>query len=240
VVGHGATGAWLASGTPNMDDASYNGRPYFEFTLDTSNFSGGTLTMAFDIDLEANGDWANPGNNFALVYVKKDGGTFGAPVFSQSSPKVRCVGLSFNVSAGGRDHDVPRHRSRRTCNKAATVLLDNVIFSSICTFAKPHDHQGVCGQPDCRERHVDADLHVEQPNRDCSPYRRCLYGCIALRRPGCRDTCGRNDMRRYAHMVARGRGDHADLRQPDGGNPTGQLILHGASQCHGDGGRTAR
>jgi len=48
--------------------------PYFTFTVDTSNYGG--VRVSFNYALLANGDWANPGNNFIYTYSSANGGAY--------------------------------------------------------------------------------------------------------------------------------------------------------------------
>jgi LPXTG-site transpeptidase (sortase) family protein len=48
--------------------------PYFQFSLDTSNYGGAHIS--FDFDLEANGDWASNTNNHIYIYSSADGTTY--------------------------------------------------------------------------------------------------------------------------------------------------------------------
>ena len=128
---------WQASGTaPNL--TTYTG-PYFEFLLDTSSYSSGTVSIQFDVDPEANGDWASASNPM-WVYVSQDGGTFAlASTISVSKGNWTAIstipaqtpGVStttFRIILGGSSFP----------NKSPTVQLDNVTFNGTCsTYVKP-------------------------------------------------------------------------------------------------------
>jgi uncharacterized repeat protein (TIGR01451 family) len=133
-----APNAWSGTGwaATNTGFPSGTTPPYFEFVLDTSKYGG--VGVSFNYELMANGDWANPGNNFLYVYANANGGAFSQILPTVTAPK----GTPFNVSgqypaaATGTGTTAFRMNVVGAQKAASLVYLDNVTFTG-CTRPDP-------------------------------------------------------------------------------------------------------
>jgi uncharacterized repeat protein (TIGR01451 family) len=116
------TDAWPATtGAPGGNNA-----PYFQFQLDTSNYGG--ITVTFDYDLEAPGDWASNANDHIYLYASQDGSTFslvGTISATKGSWQANTVTTTL---AGGTTWFRFMADTRNGLKSTATFGLDNVIF----------------------------------------------------------------------------------------------------------------
>ncbi|MBN2388905.1 MAG: DUF11 domain-containing protein, partial [Anaerolineales bacterium] len=68
------SGSWPETASPPPGYPLYGAEPYFQFLVDTTNFSDVQIT--YDVDVE--GNWANANNNYIYVWSNANGGSFGA------------------------------------------------------------------------------------------------------------------------------------------------------------------
>ncbi len=119
----GGTG-WLQSGVPTSATTSY-----FEFTLDTSKFTGVGIT--FDGNPIGNGDWGNPNNNQVHVWSSANGGAFSLLAgFPQNMTKnAWTTNVSGTAAATGTGTTTFRININGTNKAAGVFAVDNIVFS---------------------------------------------------------------------------------------------------------------
>ncbi|HQR45271.1 MAG TPA: hypothetical protein PK598_04545, partial [Thermoanaerobaculia bacterium] len=124
-------GEWPQTNTGFPNPAS----PYFEFTLDTSQFTG--VAISFSYDLEATGDWANPGNNFVYVYSSANGGAFSSLSTISASKGNWYASGTIAAAATGSSMTTFRINATGRNKTGARVLLDNVVFTGCAANLSP-------------------------------------------------------------------------------------------------------
>ncbi|MGD8864929.1 MAG: hypothetical protein PVI81_05020, partial [Anaerolineales bacterium] len=134
VSGGVTTNAWqIAGGWNTMDDPpSATSFPYFEFSLDTSNYGGVSIEFAYD--LEGNGDWASGNNNYVYFHTQADSGSFststpigatkgswqsGTDAITYSAPTTGLATTTFRINVLGAPTNKPN----------ASVALDDIIIT---------------------------------------------------------------------------------------------------------------
>ncbi len=165
-------GEWATSNTGFPNSAS----PYFEFALDTSQFTG--VSVSFNYDLEANGDWANPGNNFIYVYSSADGGSFSSvSTISASKGGWLASGTVAAASTGASTTTFRINASGRS-KTGARVLLDAVTFTGCAVNLNPPSAPTIAkafyAGDGRRRRFVHPDVHADEPERRDGALRRQL------------------------------------------------------------------
>ncbi len=104
-----------------------NNPPYFQFQVDTTNYGG--ITISFDYDLEAPGDWASGNNNHIYVYASQDGTTFSLAGTITATKGSWQSGSSVSTTlTGGTTWFRITADSRNPTKPTAIVRLDNVVF----------------------------------------------------------------------------------------------------------------
>jgi len=115
--------AWPATTVP----PGGNNPPYFQFKLDTSNYGG--ITVTFDYDLEAPGDWASGTNNHIYLYASQDGSTFSlVGTITATKGSWQANNTVTTTLAGGTTWFRFMADTRNAAKPTATFRLDNVIF----------------------------------------------------------------------------------------------------------------
>ncbi len=89
------SGSWPQNPSPPPGYPLYGAAPYFEFLIDTSNYSG--VQAVFDVDLE--GNWANSNDNHIYVWSNADGGSFGSTPVLDLTPIARNAGWYLSNTA---------------------------------------------------------------------------------------------------------------------------------------------
>lgn len=116
------TGGWAASNTGFPNAAA----PYYEFVLDTTNFS--SVSMSFDYDID--GNWAASNNNHIYVYSSANGGAF--TTLSDISPIVRndpFLSRTDVAATTGSSTTTFRINAVGAQNETAETYLDNIVFT---------------------------------------------------------------------------------------------------------------
>lgn len=104
--------------------------PYFDFLLDTSKYGG--ITITFDADLEATGDWASQQDNHLFIYSSANGGTYSLlSTLSNINKGSWIIGnTATNLSSGTSTTAFRINVDSRNSQKASsTVYLDNIVFT---------------------------------------------------------------------------------------------------------------
>jgi uncharacterized repeat protein (TIGR01451 family) len=121
-------GPWpVASACPAVSSLA---APYFQFTLDTSQFSGNTMTISFDYQMASGNDWG--GTNNVCVYSQADGGTFSGPTtISATKGTTWQVGVSATGTPGTSTTTFRIIGTGAKTNNTATATfsLDNITFT---------------------------------------------------------------------------------------------------------------
>jgi uncharacterized repeat protein (TIGR01451 family) len=118
-----ATGGWASNNTGFPNPAA----PYFEFVLDTSNFTG----VSIDFNYHLSGNWSNPNNNYLYVYSNADGGGFSS-IGTPANPIARNRWFSYPTVAAastGSTTTAFRINVAGQQNNTAALHLDNVVFT---------------------------------------------------------------------------------------------------------------
>jgi len=125
-------GSWyIAGGWNNLPLLpSSTGSPYFQFTIDTSNYGG--VGISFDEDQEGPGDWT-AASELAWVYSQADTGAFTAGTSTviekgKWSPVAYTIPLSSTTGLGTTTFRMNFERAPVT-KPDAIVYLDNVIIT---------------------------------------------------------------------------------------------------------------
>lgn len=116
------TGGWAANATGFPNPAA----PYFEFSLDTSNFTGVNIAFNYDID----GNWAAANNNHLYVYSSANGGVF--TNLSDTVPITRndpFLSRSDTAATTGSSTTTFRINAVGQQNATAELYLDNIVFT---------------------------------------------------------------------------------------------------------------
>jgi uncharacterized repeat protein (TIGR01451 family) len=126
-----ATGGWPASGAANPAS------PYFEFTLDTSNFN-----TASGINLNYNymlrGNWANGANNHVYTYASTNGGTSFSNLGDILDPSKNnwLASPNYQILPSGAATTIFRINAVGQQQPTAALFLDSLIFTG-CGVAAP-------------------------------------------------------------------------------------------------------
>ncbi len=133
-----APNSWSGIGwaTNNTGFPSATTSPYFDFQLDTSKYGG--VSVSFQYLLMANGDWANPGNNFLYVYSNQNGGAYSQTGSTLSAPKGTPFNASPTYAANTTGTTTTGFRINAVgAQKAASLVnLDNIVFTG-CPIPNP-------------------------------------------------------------------------------------------------------
>lgn len=128
-----------SSSSPGYPDGG--AAPYFQFLLDTSNFTGVQIT--FDADLE--GNWANSADNHVYVWSNANGGAFETPTSNailNLSPVTKSTWYPANTataSTTGSSTTAFRFNEvgAKSTGTKPRVILDNVIVTGCGVPAPP-------------------------------------------------------------------------------------------------------
>ncbi|MGD9583529.1 MAG: C25 family cysteine peptidase [Lysobacterales bacterium] len=124
------TSGWPGDNTGFPNPAA----PYFEFVLDTSNFTG--VGIAFDYAIRQN--WANFNDNHLYVYSSADGAAFttlsDTSGFTKTDP---FVNRADNAFATGSSTTTFRINVVGQQNDSAEMYLDNIVFTGCGVPAQP-------------------------------------------------------------------------------------------------------
>jgi uncharacterized repeat protein (TIGR01451 family) len=102
--------------------------PYFQFSLDTSNYGGAQIS--FQYDLETPGQWAANNNNFVYVYSSTDGSSFSlAGTISATKGSWRPLATVTATSTGVATTWFRITAVTRGNQATASLLLDNIDIS---------------------------------------------------------------------------------------------------------------
>lgn len=119
----GATGGWAGNNTGYPNGGA---SPYFEFTVDTTNFS----TVYLDLDLYIDGNWANANDNFLYVYSSADGVTFTNIATYTPISRTTWYSLPAPVAAAATGSTTTfRINIVGQQQNTARLILDNVIIT---------------------------------------------------------------------------------------------------------------
>ncbi len=124
----GSGNAWFGQGNWPSVIGSFPGTPtgpYFEFILDTSQFTG--VSIALDYELE--GNWANAGDNHVYIYSSANGGAF--TNLSDLTPVSRRTWYSRSDTAASTGSSTTTFRIYAVGAQRDTAILyiDNIIFT---------------------------------------------------------------------------------------------------------------
>ncbi len=117
------TGGWNTIGLlPNSASA-----PYFEFTLDTSNYGG--VAISFEIYIGAPGDWqSGGGNNNAYVYSQADTGSYSAGT-GTTIAKAKWEPVAYSAPSTGISQTTFRVNLAGGATVDAYARIDNVTIT---------------------------------------------------------------------------------------------------------------
>jgi hypothetical protein len=130
--------SWSGTGWPSNTDPVPTSAtaPYFDFTLDTSNFTGVRITFDVNPDLQ----WANP-NNDIYIYSSTNGGAFSTILTGTNAVTKSTWNTGITaVAAANGNSTVFRINAKGTNNAQklnATLLLDNIVFTGCGVPAQP-------------------------------------------------------------------------------------------------------
>ncbi len=133
-------GSWPeTTSSPGYPDGG--AAPYFQFLLDTSNFTGVSIT--FDVDVE--GNWASAANNHIYVWSNANGGAFETPTANarlDKTPVTKTTWYTGNVAtASTTGSSTTAFRINELGAKGTgtmpRVVLDNVIVTGCGVPAVP-------------------------------------------------------------------------------------------------------
>ncbi|MBX3084484.1 MAG: DUF11 domain-containing protein [Anaerolineae bacterium] len=132
VNGWSGTG-WASNTDPVPTSAT---APYFNFTLDTSNFTG--VKMTFDVNPKD--QWANP-NNDIYIYTSTDGSPFSTVLTGTNLVAKNSWNLGINGTAAANGNStifrVNAHGTNNAQKLNATLIMDNIVFTGCGVPAQP-------------------------------------------------------------------------------------------------------
>ncbi len=127
----GQTNAWqIVDAWPSTTGAPGAVAPYFQFTLDTSKYGG--ITIQFDYDLEAGGDWASQTDNHFYIYTSANNGadTLVATISNVNKGSWLSIPITTSTNNGtGTTRFRITADSRNSSKSTATIRLDNIVFT---------------------------------------------------------------------------------------------------------------
>src|SRR6185503_6423187 len=118
------TNGWAASST-GFPSATTG--PYFTFTVDTSNYGG--VRASFNYALLANGDWANPGNNFVYVYSSADAAAYSTLSTITASKGSWFASGTFNATTTGASTTAFRINAIGANKTTSAVFIDEIVIT---------------------------------------------------------------------------------------------------------------
>ncbi len=120
--------SWSITDSWTTGTATVTTVPYFEFTLDTTNYGGVAIT--FDYDLLANGDWGSASNH-VYIYTSTDGGvTFSSPTTIIATKGSWQTGATATAATTGASTTRFRINADQSGpGKTPTMYLDNISFA---------------------------------------------------------------------------------------------------------------
>jgi len=125
-----ATGGWASNNTGFPNPAA----PYFEFVLDTSNFTG----VSIDFEYHLSGNWASPNSNNLYLYSNADAGAFSqiGPIPNPISRNTWYLYPTTAAASTGLSTTAFRINAVSQQQPTAALHLDNVIVTG-CGVPQP-------------------------------------------------------------------------------------------------------
>ncbi|GAB4479177.1 MAG: hypothetical protein Kow00124_24450 [Anaerolineae bacterium] len=121
---------WPLATAPVTAGPGPNTTSYFQFVLDTSNFTGGPVGISIDVNPTPTGNWAAPGNITVNVHASADGGAFSTIINQNPVPRNAWTTLTGSVTPGSSTTTFRVNISGRSNGApAATFLIDNIVFT---------------------------------------------------------------------------------------------------------------
>jgi uncharacterized repeat protein (TIGR01451 family) len=135
-TGSAAVNSWSGVGPWTGIAANFpnSAAPYFQFTLDTSNFSGGTgVSISFSYNPVGPSDWGGSSNNYVYVYSSADGAAFNPTLaigtIAGATKNQWGTSASFTATATGSSTTTFRINVVGASNATAAFLLDDITFT---------------------------------------------------------------------------------------------------------------
>ncbi|MEO7919749.1 MAG: C25 family cysteine peptidase [Thermoanaerobaculia bacterium] len=122
-------GPWDTATAPDPTFTATGANHYFEFTLDTSQFSGGTgVSISFQVNPNGGG-WGGNNNNATYVYSSANGGPF-STIFQGLTNKNAWSQIPVTLAATtGTATTTFRINGGGAVSTAAPILIDNIVFT---------------------------------------------------------------------------------------------------------------
>jgi len=106
--------------------------PYFEFVLNTSNFTNVAISSNYYI---GGGDWAAPTNNYLYNYSSANGGAF-STIYNAQLPKGSWQTVAATASTTGSSTTAFRINAVGAKDTTRAMFIDNIIFTG-CGVPQP-------------------------------------------------------------------------------------------------------